>query len=261
MYSIVAVVAVIAVMVIMFMTRSTGPTDANASEAALQKVVNVPDSTFTAVGVPADVQVPEALPPNTPPIEQDGKPVVLYVGAEFCPYCAAERWPMVVALSRFGTFSGLSATTSAPPPETAPNTPTLTFHGTSYASDVVKLSAVETATNKPTGNGFEPLDTPTDFQQNLFDTYNTSGGSIPFAMIGNLYRWVGASYPIEVLKGLSFNQIADQLADPTTDVSKAIVGSANLITGEICQLTGGQPSEVCSTPEVQAAYQKLGVSP
>ena len=47
---------------------------------------------------------------DAPALTADGKPEVLYVGAEYCPFCAAERWPVVVALSRFGTWSGLSAT-------------------------------------------------------------------------------------------------------------------------------------------------------
>ena len=38
-----------------------------------------------------------------PALTSGGKPEILYVGAEYCPYCAAERWAMVVALSRFGT--------------------------------------------------------------------------------------------------------------------------------------------------------------
>ncbi len=37
---------------------------------------------------------------------KDGKPEVLYIGA-YCPFCAAERWAAIVALSRFGTFSVL----------------------------------------------------------------------------------------------------------------------------------------------------------
>ncbi len=41
------------------------------------------------------------------------KPQVAYIGAEYCPFCASERWPMVIALSRLGTFSGLGLTTSS----------------------------------------------------------------------------------------------------------------------------------------------------
>ena len=40
-------------------------------------------------------------------LTSNGKPEILYIGAEFCPYCAAERWAIAVALSRFGTLSPL----------------------------------------------------------------------------------------------------------------------------------------------------------
>jgi len=32
---------------------------------------------------------------------------VVYIGAEYCPYCAVERWPLIVALNRFGTLTNL----------------------------------------------------------------------------------------------------------------------------------------------------------
>jgi hypothetical protein len=60
-----------------------------------------------------------------------GKPLVVYIGAEYCPFCAAQRWPLVVALSRFGTFSGLSVTRSASE-DVFPDTATLSFHSASY---------------------------------------------------------------------------------------------------------------------------------
>ena len=72
----------------------------------------------------------------------NGKPLIFYFGAEFCPYCAAERWPLIVALSRFGTFTGLSTTTSSSS-DAYPNTPTFTFRAASYTSDYVSFQAVE----------------------------------------------------------------------------------------------------------------------
>ena len=51
-------------------------------------------------------------PVSGPPLTSGGTPEVLYLGADFCPYCAAVRWPLIVALSRFGTFSGLRTTRS-----------------------------------------------------------------------------------------------------------------------------------------------------
>ena len=62
---------------------------------------------------------------GTPPTS-GGKPEVLYLGAMYCPFCAAQRWAMVNALSRFGTFSGLKTTHSSST-DSYPNTPTWTY--------------------------------------------------------------------------------------------------------------------------------------
>jgi thiol-disulfide isomerase/thioredoxin len=37
-------------------------------------------------------------------IRRDGKLLVFFMGAEYCPYCAAERWAIVRALQRFGRW-------------------------------------------------------------------------------------------------------------------------------------------------------------
>ena len=59
------------------------------------------------------------------------------------PYCATERWPLVVALSRFGTWNNLSASFSAPAPEVNPNTATVSFHGATYSSQYVSFTGYE----------------------------------------------------------------------------------------------------------------------
>jgi hypothetical protein len=203
------------------------------------------------------------LPSGTPAVESGGKPVVTYIGAEYCPYCAAERWPMVVALSRFGTFSNLGTTSSASA-DIFPNTATFSFHGSSYTSDYLVFSSVETETNKPSATGgYTTLDTPTAQQQQLLSTYDTkqytggSTGGIPFVMIGNLYTWAGATFDPGILKGMSFDEIASQLADPSSKVAQQIDGAANQVTAAICLLTGNQPSAVCSAPYIQQAQTKL----
>jgi len=258
---VIAVVAVVGVMVILFATRKAGDTGAgNATAKAIQQVTSVPASTLEQVGAPSGGWAPVRLPAGTPAVEASGKPMVMYIGAEYCPYCAAERWPMVVALSRFGTFSGLKGTTSGPPPEVFPNTATVTFYGSSYTSDYLTFSSAETETRTNA-----PLQTLTSQQQQLFGTYNTqqvtgSNGAIPFVMIGNLYTWAGTSVDPGILKGKSFNQIAGVLADPNSSIAKAIDGSANGITAMICQLTGNQPTDVCSAPYIQQAQSALPAS-
>ena len=48
-----------------------------------------------------------------PPLTIGGKPAIVFVSEESCPFCAAERWSLVVALSHFGTWSHLGFTTSS----------------------------------------------------------------------------------------------------------------------------------------------------
>ncbi len=256
-----AVVVAVGLMLILFATRS-GQKESKASAAAIAKVTSVPAATLEKIGVPGDITPPVRLPSGTPPVEGDGKPMVLYIGAEYCPYCAGERWPMVVALSRFGTFSDLGTTTSAAD-DVFPNTPTLSFYGSSYTSDYLTFSSAETETSQPaSGGGYTRLQDLTSEQQQLFSTYNTeqitgSSGAIPFVMIGNLYTWAGTTVDPGFLKGKSFAEIANALADPSSAIGKAIDGSANHITAMICQLTGNQPSEVCSAPYIQQEQAKL----
>lgn len=170
---------------------------------------------------------------------------------------------MVVALSRFGTFANLSATTSAPQPEVLPNTATLSFYGSSYTSEYLSLSTAETETNHPApGGGYTHLQDLTAQQKQLFGTYGTnqyvgSDGSIPFIMIGNRYAWAGASYDPGLLQGLSFDQIANQLEDPRSEIARAIDGAANQITAMLCQLTESQPAEVCSAPFIRHEQARL----
>ena len=256
------VVVAVAIMALVFATRSpTSPKGGTGNgtgtpAAAMTKLTSVSPSTLAAIGIPSGLPQVPALPADTPAVESGGKPVVTYIGAEYCPFCAAERWPVVVALSRFGTFSDLGTTTSSSN-DVYPNTPTPSFHGSSYSSDYLVFSAAETETNQG-----QPLDTLTAQQQQLLSTYDTKqytggNGGIPFAMIGNLYAWAGSSYNPGILKGLSFDQIAGQLDDPNSKVALAIDGSANQITAMLCLLTGNQPGQVCSASYIQQEELKL----
>lgn len=188
--------------------------------------------------------------------------MLLYIGAEYCPFCAAERWPMVVALSRFGSFSNLGQTESAGSPEAYPNTPTLSFHGSSYTSAYIVFQGVETESNQRTGLTYAPLDNLTSEQEQLLRTYDappyvSSGGAIPFVLIGNGYVFNGSQYLPSALQGMTAEEVAASLRDPTTQQARDIGGSANLLTAAICTLTSQQPSEVCSSPGVTAAASKL----
>jgi hypothetical protein len=239
--------------------QAAGPSG-TADTSLISTLASIPPATFAAVGTAAVNASPSAI--TAPALTAGGKPKVLYIGAEFCPYCAAERWPVTVALSRFGTFSNLGTTHSASA-DVFPNTPTLSFHGATYTSQYLSFTGVETKTNEPEGNDYKALDTPTAEDAQTFETYNKppyveSDGSIPFIDLGGKYLGSGATYSPDVLAGKTQAQVADALKDPSSPIAKAVDASANVYTAAICKLTNNQPTKVCSTDTITAAAGKLG---
>lgn len=229
-----------------------------AAGKVVKQVTSVPASVFAKIG-PGTVSNPPK-PINGQAITQGGKPKILYVGGEFCPYCAAERWAVTAALSRFGTWSNVGLTSSSSN-DVFPNTPTLSFHGASYSSNYVSFAGYET-----TDRDQQPLDKLPAADQKILNKYGVEpyvpGAQpgqppIPFVYFGGKYLVSGASYDPGVLKGMTHAQVAQAMHDPNSDVAKAVDGSANTITAAVCKLTGSKPANVCSAPGVQAAAAKL----
>lgn len=193
---------------------------------------------------------------SSTPLTSGGKPEVLYLGAEYCPFCAAQRWAMINALSRFGTFSGLTTTHSSST-DADPNTPTFTFYKSTYTSKYVTFTPVEETNNTidPKTNNYTTLQTPTSAQQTLAQTYDPGSGSgspIPFIDLGNKYVQVGNLSPLSptLLAGKTWSQVATAMHDPSSPLGQAIIGNANYMTAGICKLTGNQPATAC-TPTIQ----------
>jgi hypothetical protein len=194
----------------------------------------------------------------------NGKPVVLYIGAGFCPYCAAARWPMIVALSRFGKFSGLSLGRSSSADVFA-NTPTFSFYKSSYSSEYIDFQPVEEAGEEQGLDGRYPaLERPTPAQQALLEKYDAppyvaaeAAGGIPFILVGGKYTWSGSPFDPGVLSGKSQAAIAASLASGAGDAAEAILANANEFTASICAVDGGKPANVCSSPAIKRAAQSL----
>jgi thiol-disulfide isomerase/thioredoxin len=253
----VAVVAGIALLVVAFLIirwyttpLPPAPLNVDATQQVLSSIAGLPQSELDAVGAGSANNLIKPVS-GTPLTGPNGHPEVFYLGAEYCPYCAAERWPMIIALSRFGAFSGLK-TTSSSSSDVYPNTPTFTFHGATYTSQYVDFAAVET-----TDRDRNPLESPTSAQQALANQYDTSG-SIPFVDFGNRYALSGAMYLPDVLSGMTWTAVADALAQASSPQAKAILGSANLITAAVCKLTADQPASVCSSSTIQSIEKTLG---
>jgi Domain of unknown function (DUF929) len=253
------VTVVVAAMVIVALAKPAKQVhDSGSAASAAQLAQNVPESVLNEVGAGKGVTPPQALPAGTSPLTEKGKPQILYMGAEYCPFCAAERWPVVVALGRFGRFTNLAGAVSSAS-DIYPNTETFTFHGATYASDTLAFSAVETQSAQGT-----TLEQPTAAQQALFSRYDrppyvsqSDAGSIPFLLIGNKFVSIGASYSPSVLAGKTRDEIAGALSDPTSPVAQSVDGAANTLTAAICRATAGSPSSVCSSAGVKAAAATL----
>ena len=75
--------------------------------------LNTPNSLNNLIGIGTASYSGVTQIQNSTELTLNNKPEILYIGAEYCPFCAAERWSMIIALSRFGTFSNLHFMTSS----------------------------------------------------------------------------------------------------------------------------------------------------
>lgn len=215
-----------------------------ALPASVQSNLSVPASVLTQVGVGSSSPTVFRAVTGTP-LTAGGKPEMLYIGAEWCPYCAAERWAMAVALSRFGTFSPLRGIHSSSS-DIYPNTATVTFYHSTYTSNYLVFTPVE---NQDVNHNL--LQSPTAAQQALWTKYQPPGNTYPFIDFGNRVV-TSVTYSPGVLQGLTWSQIAADLHNPSSPVAKGAVGSANLFTAAICNMTGNQPGSVCNAAPVAA---------
>lgn len=246
---VVVIIAVAIGVVIANRPKEAAPAAGASANTALSKLVALPATTLDNAAAPNPSRVPQKLQGGEP-LTQDGKPKVLYVGAEFCPFCAMERWALIGALARFGTFEGLTPTTSATN-ESIPDIPTWSFVGSTFKSDYIAFDAVETQTRD-----FKPLQTLEGENKTLFEKHNPGGG-IPWVNFGGTHATSGASVEAEVFRDATYDTLIAGIQDPNSAIGKSIDPAINMLTAQICTLTQGQPTNVCTTKGVMAAAPLL----
>jgi hypothetical protein len=248
-----------------------------ASPAVVAQVTGIPASVFDDVGINAEVAAinPPILITGQKPLtftSADGTslPGVYFYGAEYCPYCAAARWSIIAALSRFGTFKKLGNMESSSS-DIDPSTQTFTFVQAKYSSPYIVFKPEEYYSNQvnSAGTGYTIANPPTATEAHLVTTYDTSKyfpetlaegeSGFPFIDFGNKILQ-DTLYDPSILQGLTRGEIASGLNDAKNPITQVIVAGANYFSASVCNIDGQMPASVCTSKGVTAAAKALKLS-
>ncbi len=260
-----AVGAVVVFVVVAFgavtLAHSPSSTTPPATELTsyFQNAVSVPNATLESVGLPSTVAIPTRVTPSLTTVSTND--VVSYVGAEYCPYCALQRWALLVALSKFGTFNHLDSQVFSSSSDVYPHLASWSFVGATYSSKYFAFVATELTSSTPSKSdvgGHQQLERMTRAQRIAYHRYDAQG-EIPFVDVGNQFVTLGASSSPSVLEGLTLSQIGSDLNSATSPVARAIDGSANYFTAALCAMIQKSAPTICSSSLIRAATAALNV--
>ena len=287
---IVLVVAAVFVVIAVVGGSSKPPTSSSSGVASGQDplpasitqmvdpVTTIPLSVYNSVGV-FGAAFPQTVTKGQTPLTSGGLPRMVYVGAEYCPFCAMARWSMVAALSRFGTFADLKMTASA---STDGNIPTFSFLRSTYTSPYLVFTPYESLDrnqnplqtvpndvnalytkydgNEQTDVGAAPFNTPTGVGIPFLDFGNASVSSGDPGFLNPVYDALEGGGPASTTAAAAAI-IASSLHDPSTAEASAIgakylIALANYYSADICEIDGGKPASVCGSKGVMEAITK-----
>ncbi len=174
------------------------------------------------------------------------EPILVYVGADYCPYCAVQRYSMIMALTRFGNFTGLEYMTSG---VSDGDFSTFTFVSATYHSNYVVFQPYEV--DDRSGNSLMTL--PTNYTS-TFQQYGKS--SFPFLNFADEYYISGALLDPRILGTLNQSQIISSILAGNA-MGSEIRQAANVITAVICETTGNKPASVCGQDSITALTGSL----
>lgn len=214
--------------------QPTGIYNSPINASLYNDLTGVSFNTLSSIGSGGSgVSPPSSI--TSSPLMNGSLPEILYIGAEFCPYCAAERWALTVALSKFGNFTGLEYMQSAADDG---DIATLTFLNATYTSKYISFVTVE---NEDRNHG--TLQVPNGEEETLWQEFNPD--SYPFVDIGGQYDLTTAQYDFNDISGMNWTQIGSQLNNASSPTAQVIDGAANTLIATICNLTKDMPSNVC----------------
>jgi len=166
----------------------------------------------------------------------NGKPILVSATGEHCSPCALQRWPLILALMRFGNFTNLEYMTSS---AVEGDYVTFAFVESSYQSKYLVFQPYEVYDRS--GTPFQTL--PTNYSS-ADQQYGRS--SIPFLDFAGKYVTSGGILPDPSLLGTkNWTQVISSITTGDS-LGTQIKQATNVITAVICKTTGEQPASVCS---------------
>jgi hypothetical protein len=247
-------------------SRSDGSVPAPAQVSQL--VTSVPASTLNQVGL-GDSRNPITseyfgISKRHGHLTSDGKPEIVTMNIAWCPHCAANSWALAIALSRFGTLTGLREINTGTyyckvnedpcllqPQPCFPYTHGLSFIDAGYHSPYISFAAI--VLQDVNGRN---LENPTRREQRSLNTFDSQGAA-PALDIAGAWGFKGPGYNPGTLAHKTWSQIAGSLANPHNRIARRVDGLANLFTAGICQATKGRPGSVCKSRGVRAAVDAV----
>jgi hypothetical protein len=220
-------------------------------------------------------------PTKVPLFVVNGKPSVLYVGSITCIWCAANRWSMALALSRFGNFTYLFAGYSSLNDGDAPTlywapahygSTSVTF-GSFYNSNYINFLPIEESAPITGGFSLQPLSA---IQQNVNQTGNlaymdevkyiialNSFAGTPYSVWGNYVaagadaRAFGNSSQSMSLLNMTHQQLLQQIARPSSQLAWTEYAGADYYVAMICKSINNA-APVCGLSAIKTIESALG---
>jgi thiol-disulfide isomerase/thioredoxin len=170
-------------------------------------------------------------------VRRGGKLTLFFMGAEYCPYCAAERWAIVRSLQKFGQWEGLKQTISAARDQPFLNLPTYDFTKATYNSPHIEFVAREIKDRE-----FKSLQKLLKTEEKTVRKYDPKM-DIPFLLVGGRFMQIGSGFPPKIFIGHTFRQTETELKKTESEIRKTIDEEANVISALLC--LSGLPPELC----------------
>ncbi len=234
--AVVLIVAVAGVGVYLAMSNQGG-NDAYIGKEVSQRIYSsMGQASLSSYGASGSAYITAVKNVDGQTLSTDGKPILVSATGEHCSPCALQRWPLVLALMRFGNFTNLEYMTSS---AAEGDYATFAFAESSYQSSYLVFQPYEVYDRS--GAAFQTL--PANYSS-ADQQYGSS--SIPFLDFAGKYVISGGILPDPSLLGTkNWTQIISSITTGDT-LGTQMKQATNAITAVICKTTGEKPASVCS---------------